>query len=188
MVVNPRAFMIVCFQRLDEEYAPGVPKQIPCTSGKITISISSAKAEVSSVDFDLANADHMPAFDTTAYPLGAYRIQSSGTANGNPVTSPDSYFSVNDKTLTPFPKELSTLQSAMFLLVKNADGTPSGDPVPAPVNGPAGHFIGPNANGAAVWQIDNATTLSIPQKEYDWLGRRLAVPLPFSPVYLGTTN
>lgn len=142
--------------------------------------MSNAGGVVRTLALDLANPSHEVAFDRTGLALSAYRIQASGTCNGVSVIAPDSYFGVFDGSLVPFPQEISTLPNALFLIGKNVDGTPSAKALPAPTGGAPGRFL-QNLNGVAIWQVDGS---SIPQPEYTWLGRRLYVPLPFSPVFI----
>jgi hypothetical protein len=179
--VNPGWLEAVCFQRLGEaSIDPNGKKEIPCGSGTISGTISSATGSVTPFNVDLAQASREFAFNTASLASGAYRIQASGTANGVAVTSPDSYFGKFDSTLVPFPQSLGTLGNAMFLIGKNADGTPSAKALPAPTGGAAGKFL-QNGNGVAVWQVSGTT---IPQPEYTANGRRLYVPLSFSPVFV----
>jgi hypothetical protein len=180
---NPKWLEFAAFQRLDQDIQPGVRKEIACTSGTVTAQITNSAGAVATISLDLSNTGHELDYDTTGYALGAYRIRASGTCNGTAVTAPDSYFGVYDRSLVPPGKDIGTLASVFFLIGKNADGTPSAKSLPAPTGGPAGQFL-ENGNGVAIWQV-NATGPN-PQAEYDWLGRRLPVPLPFSPVYLGT--
>jgi hypothetical protein len=184
---NDQWLEIGCLQRLDQEVQPGIPKEIACTSGLVTVTVSNSSGTVTTIsNFDLSSASHELTFDVSHYAFGNYRVQASGTANGVTVVAPDSYFGVYDPSVAPSGWEIGVLPSVMFLLVKNADGTPSSQPVPAPTGGPSGYFIGPNKNGAAIWQVDTTKATTIPQPEYDWLGRRLPVPLPLSPTYLGS--
>jgi|GEM_PF-6621940 len=178
---NPSYLEVVAFVRLNKTIAPGVLEEDVCTSGTVTATVSSASGTVQTLTLNLSSANHELLFDTTPFALGSYRVQTSGTCNGTSVVSPDSYFGVFDRSLVPFPQSIGTLGSAMFLIGKDpASGKPSAKSIPTPTGGAPGQFL-ENSNGAAVWQVNGT---SIPQPEYTLLGRRLYVPLPFSPVYV----
>lgn len=182
---NPSWLEVVCFQRLSEDYAPGVRKEIPCTSGSLKVTISNAQSTVKSVTLDLGTSNREIPFSVTGQPLGSYRIAASGTANGSSVTAPDSYVGVFDPSVVPAGQEIGTLASSLFLVAKNADGTPSATLIAAPTGGPAGKFL-VNQGGAAIWQIDATKATTIPQPEYTLNGRKLPVPMILSPFYIIT--
>jgi hypothetical protein len=180
---NPSYLEITAFTRTDQQVvgAPaGTLQENICSSGTLNVTISSATGVVQTIALDLAQKIYELGFDTSKYALGAYRVQAAGTCDGVSVTAPDSYFGRFDGSLAPPGWDITVLPNVLFLIGTNADGTPSAKTLPAPTGGATGQFL-ENGNGAAVWQVNGT---SIPQPEYTLNGRRLYVPLPFSPVYV----
>ena len=176
---NPQWLAVVAFVRLNKEIYPGIKEEDVCTSGTVSATVTNASGTVQTLVLDLASASHEVALNSSKLPLGSYRVQTSGTCNGVAVTAPDSYFGAYDPALVPFPKSIGTLASSLFLIGVNPNGTPSAKTFPAPSGGPAGSFL-QNTGGAAVWQV---AATNIPQPEYTLQdGRKVYVPLPFSPV------
>lgn len=171
---NPTMLSIIAFTRSSQEVAPGIPKETQASSGIITITISDANGAVKTVSFDLANTIQEITLDTTAYLTGGYRIQAQGTVDGVSVTAPDSYFGIYDRTLVPAGQPVALLDSALFLIGTNADGSISAKSFPA-LSG--GSYLQDIA-GAAVWK-SNSTTIPA---SVTLLGSPKSLPLPLSRV------